>query len=382
MGPLKGLKIIEMEGLAPGPYTAMLLADMGADVLRIARPIPMEANADVSTNFLNRNRISIPLDVKSESGKSALMDLISNADALIEGYRPGVMEKLGLGPEACFSRNSRLVYGRITGWGQNGPLAQAAGHDLNYIALTGALHSMGSKEGPPPVPLNLLGDFAGGGMLLALGILAAIIEARHSGEGQVVDAAMVDGVSSMMTYIHSLKANSLWSDERGENILDGSAPYYAVYETFDKKYISIAAAEPKFYKKMLELTGLSDAELPRQNDRGSWPLLREQLAKTFRSKTQAEWVAIMEGTDSCFAPVLSIPNAIEHPHNKAREAFINVDGHLQPAPAPRFMRTPAAAPTAEISLAEQSDLVLDESWGVSPEALQDLINLSTLQPSK
>jgi alpha-methylacyl-CoA racemase len=382
MGPLKGLKIIEMEGLAPGPYTAMLLADMGADVLRIARPIPMEANVDVSTNFLNRNRISIPIDVKSESGKSALMDLVSNADALIEGYRPGVMEKLGLGPEACFSRNSRLVYGRITGWGQNGQLAQAAGHDLNYIALTGALHSMGSREGPPPVPLNLLGDFAGGGMLLAFGILAAIIEARHSGEGQVVDAAMVDGVSSMMTYIHSLKANSLWSDERGENILDGSAPYYAVYETFDSKYISIAAAEPKFYKKMLELTGLSDTELPRQNDRGSWPLLRDQLAKTFRSKTQAEWVAIMEGTDSCFAPVLSIPDAIEHPHNKAREAFINVDGHLQPAPAPRFMRTPAAAPTAEISLAEQSDLVLDESWGVSPEALQDLINLSTLQPSK
>ena len=378
MGPLDGIKVVEMAGLAPGPYAAMLLADLGADVLRIDRPTPLEANVGLSANILNRNRMTLPIDVKSAEGKSTLIELISKADALIEGYRPGVMEKLGLGPDECFAKNPKLVYGRITGWGQDGPLAQAAGHDLNYLAITGALHSMGTKESIPPIPLNLLGDFAGGGMLLALGILAGVIEAKTSGKGQVVDASMVDGVSSIMTYIHSLRASNLWSDERGENVLDGSAPYYGVYETLDGKFITVAAAEQKFYAELILLMGLESSDLPKQNDRQHWPALRVQFEQIFKSKTQTQWIEIMQGTDSCFAPVLSIPEALEHPHNTARGTYIEVDGVPQPAPVPRFSRSHPKSPTPPAYIAgqhqaEQSQAKLAENWGLSPSRIQQIL---------
>lgn len=370
-GPLAGIRIIEMASLAPGPYAAMLLADLGADVLRVDRPEPLEANVGISVNLLNRNRTSIALDVKSTQGHALLKRLIGNADALIESFRPGVMERLRLGPQECLAANPKLVYGRVTGWGQTGPLAHAAGHDLNYIALTGALHSIGNKGEPPAVPLNLPGDFAGGGMLLALGIVCALLEARSSGKGQVVDAAMIDGASSLMTYIHGFRASNLWSDTRGENVLDGAAPYYGVYETSDGLYVSVAAAERKFYTELLRLMGLADEVLPRQQDRAQWPLLKQRFAQVFRSKTRAQWCSIMEGSDACFAPVLNLPEAIQHPHNQARDAFVEVDGVAQPAPAPRFSRTPAAMPAAARTVADDVNMELTR-WGLGADDIAGL----------
>lgn len=370
MGPLQGIRIIEMASLAPGPHAAMMLADLGADVLRVDRPEPMESNANITVNLLNRSRTSIALDVKTHDGLAALKRLIANADGLIESYRPGVMERLGLGPDECLTLNPALVYGRVTGWGQEGPLAQAAGHDLNYIALTGALHSLGDSDRPPTVPLNLLGDFAGGGMLLAFGIVCALLEAKGSGKGQVVDAAMADGVSSLMTYIHGFRASDMWNDERGTNVLDGSAPYYAVYRTSDDRYVSVAAAEGKFFHELLTRIGLDPAELPHQHDRAGWPELRRRLTEVFASRTQAEWTALLEGTDSCFAPVLSIPEAIEHPHNRARGAFIDIDGTAQPAPSPRFSRTPAQASAGQV-LVDDPDGSL-AAWGLTADDVTDL----------
>ncbi len=370
MGPLHGIRIIEMASLAPGPHAAMMLADLGADVLRIDRPEPMESNANISVNLLNRSRDSIALDIKTDGGRAALSRLIGRADGLIESYRPGVMERLGFGPDDCLALNPALVYGRVTGWGQDGPLALAAGHDLNYLALTGALHTLGDPDRPPPVPLNLLGDFAGGGMLLAFGIVCALLEARGSGQGQVVDAAMTDGVSSLMTYIHGFRASGLWSDRRGDNVLDGAAPYYGVYETSDGKYVSVAAAEGKFYAELITRMGLDEAGLPAQHDRARWPELRQRMEAAFRTRTRDEWTELLEGTDACFAPVLSLPEAVEHPHNRARHAFIELDGATAPAPSPRFSRTPAQATPGKVLLDDPDGTLA--AWGLDDQDIAGL----------
>ncbi len=370
MGPLHGVRIIEMASLAPGPHAAMMLADMGAEVLRIDRPEPLESNANIVFNTLNRSRDSLVIDVKTDAGLAALLRLITEADGLIESYRPGVMERLGVGPEVCLELNPRPVYGRVTGWGQDGPLADAAGHDLNYIALTGALHSMGAADGPPPVPLNLLGDFAGGGMLLAFGIVCALFEAKSSGQGQVIDAAMAEGASALMTYVHGFRASGMWNDERGSNLLDGSAPFYGVYATSDGRYVTVAAAEGKFYRELVARLGFVDEELPDQHDRARWPEVRKRFENVFASKSQAEWIDLLEGTDSCFAPVLSIPEAAAHPHNVARQAFVEVDGVVQPAPAPRFSRTPSQALPGRV-LVDDTDGSLS-AWGLTQVEISQL----------
>ncbi len=362
MGPLAGIKVIEMAGLAPGPFGTMMLADMGAEVLRIDRPDAPEARPGAKPNLVNRNRRAIALDIKSKDGLATLRRLIASADALIEGFRPGVMERLGLGPDECLTTNPKLVYGRVTGWGQDGPLAQAAGHDVNYIALSGALHTIGTKD-DIAIPLNLVGDFAGGGMYLAFGIVCALFEAAKSGKGQVVDTAMVDGAASLMTYIHSIRAAGKWSDTRGENVLDGGSHFYAVYKTSDGRHISVASAEPKFYAELLRLTGLDkDKDLPAQLDKAKWPMMRQRLAGIFASKTRDEWCALMEGSDVCFVPVLTLQEAIDHPHNRARNTFIEVDGVVQPAPAPRFSRSIPQSPQAPQASGVDLDGALGR-WG-------------------
>ena len=371
MGPLNGIKVVEMAGLAPGPFAAMMLADMGAEVLRIERPGQTAPSGHPTTALLERSRRSVALDLKSPSGARVMRKLVASADALIEGFRPGVMERLGFGPDPCFELNPRLIYGRMTGWGQEGPLAQAAGHDINYIALTGALHSIGRPGGRPSVPLNLVGDFGGGGLYLAFGIVCALLEARGSGRGQVVDAAMVDGAASLMTYMFAALASGAWSDKRGENQLDGeTAPWYGVYETADGRYVSIASAEPAFYAEMLRRTGLAE-EGPDQNDRRGWPAMRARLEGVFRQKTRDEWCAIMEGTDVCFAPVLTLPEAVSHPHNRARGVFIEIDGVVQPAPAPRFSRTSPAAPRPPEQRPGAPAEAL-RSWGFDEEEVSEL----------
>jgi alpha-methylacyl-CoA racemase len=339
MGPLRGIRIVEMTGLAPGPYGAMLLADLGADILRIERPGGTRPGVSDRLSLLNRSRRTIVIDLKSPHAAPIVLRLLGKADGLIEGFRPGVMERLGLGPDVCLKSNPKLVYGRMTGWGQDGPLAGAPGHDLNYIALAGALHPIGKKGEPPTIPLNIVGDFAGGGMLLAIGMLSALIHAMRSGQGQVVDAAMVDGAASLMTFMHGLRAQGVWSDERGENQLDGAAPWYSVYETSDGQYISIANVESKFHEELLRITGLDKENLPAQRDRKGWPVMRARFAELFRSKTRAEWCTLLEGRETCFAPVLTMPEAWAHAHNRARNAFVEVDGVMQPAPAPRFSRS-------------------------------------------
>jgi alpha-methylacyl-CoA racemase len=370
-GPLAGIKVIEMAGLAPGPFCAMMLADMGAEVLRIDRPDAPEAQAGVTPNLVNRNRRAIAIDVKVEVGLATLRRLIGSADALIEGFRPGVMERLGLGPDDCLAANPRLVYGRITGWGQDGPMAQEAGHDLNYIALAGALHPIGSAEAIA-IPLNLVGDFAGGGMYLAFGIACALLEAAKSGQGQIVDAAMVDGAASLMTYMHSARVAGQWSDTRGENILDGGSHFYAVYETRDGRHISVASAEPKFYAALLRLTGLDqDQDLPPQHDKSAWPAMRARLAAIFKTRTRAEWCDLAEGRDVCFAPVLTMAEAIDHPHNRARGVFVESGGVLQPAPAPRFSRTVPPMPRpAQTSVADPDGALA--AWGFSAAEIAEL----------
>jgi len=341
MGPLTGLKIVELAGIGPGPFCAMLLADMGAEVLRVDRTeaADLGLRSDPKFALLNRGRRSVAIDLKKPDGIAAVKRLVGQADALIEGFRPGVMERLGLAPEECLKLNPRLVFGRMTGWGQEGPIAQAAGHDINYIALTGALHSIG-REGEAPVPpLNLVGDFGGGALYLAFGIVCALLECRSSGKGQVVDAAMVDGAASLMTAIYGLHAAGLWSDKRGDNVLDTGAPWYNVYETKDGKHVSIGSIEGRFYDELLRLTGLDKETLPAQRDRKGWPVLLQKFTAAFKTKTRDEWCAVMEGSDVCFAPVLSMAEAPLHPHMKARGTFVEVDGVVQPAPAPRFSRT-------------------------------------------
>jgi len=364
MGPLSHLKIVEFAGIGPGPMAAMLLADLGADVLRIERI--QGPSIRLRSPILNRSRRSVALDLKKPAGVETVLRLIDGADALIEGFRPGVMERLGLGPDVCFARNPKLVYGRMTGWGQEGPLAHAAGHDINYIALTGALNAIGPKDGPPSPPLNLVGDFGGGALYLAFGVVSALLEATHSGKGQVLDVAMVDGAASLMTSIYGSRSIGVWKDERQSNQTDGGSHYYGAYETKDGKFISIASIEPQFYAELLERLGLADKEMPAQLDRDDWPALRERFAALFRTRTRDEWCALLEGTDVCFAPVLSMAEAPEHPHMKARGAFVDVGGVVQPAPAPRFSRTPAEVRCPPPESGQDTAAALKD-WGV-PEA--------------
>jgi alpha-methylacyl-CoA racemase len=374
MGPLTGTKIVELAGIGPGPYCAMLLAELGADVVRIDRAgdadvgIPKPATFDL----MNRSRRSVAVDLKTREGVEAVLRLIGRADALIEGFRPGVMERLGLGPDVCLARNPRLVYGRMTGWGQTGPLAHAAGHDWNYIAITGALHPTGRDPKEPPVPsLNLVGDFGGGALFLALGICAGLLEARRSGTGQVVDAAIVDGAASMMTLFYGLMAAGVWRDERASNLLDTAAPFGEIYETKDGKFVSVLAIEPKFYAELLERIGLDPATLPHQYDREQWPAMKTRFAAVFRTKTRDEWCAILEGTDACFGPVLSLVEAPRHRHMAAREAFVEIDGVVQPAAAPRFSRTPSAIQRPPARPGENTDEVLRE-WGFTADEVASL----------
>ena len=376
-GPLQGLKVVEMAGLAPGPFAAMMLADMGADVLRITRPVPDKRPLAQRYYFTDRNRRSIGVDLKSAEGVALVKRLVGGADALIEGFRPGVMERLGLGPDVCLALNPRLVYGRMTGWGQDGPLAQRPGHDINYIALTGALENIGEKDGPPIVPLNLIGDFGGGGMYLAFGIACGIIEAARSGKGQVIDAAMVDGAASLMMYMYGHMAAGRWPG-RGRTSLGGASPFYAVYETKDGKYVCIGSAEPQFYAELLKQTGLADAGLPDRMDPANWPLIRGRLAEVFKGKTREEWSALLEQSEVCFSPVLTMAEAVEHPHNKARETFVEVDGMPQPAPAPRFSRTPAGKPKAGLDAGIDVHSAL-QGWGLSREETDGLVKAGTVK---
>jgi len=373
MGPLAGIKVIEIAGIGPGPYGAMLLADLGADVIRIDRSGNV-MGGDPATppgDILARGRRSIGVDLKHPDGVAAVLDLIEGADALVEGFRPGVMERLGLGPDVCLARNPKLVYGRMTGWGQEGPYAQAAGHDINYIALAGALEPMGRAGQQPTAPINLIGDFGGGGMMLAFGVCAALLEARTSGRGQVIDAAMVDGAASLMSMTWSFRAMGIWSDERGTNMLDTGAHFYDTYETADGKYVSIGSIEPQFYAELLRLTEIDPASLPSQHDKRHWPELKERFAQVFKGKTRDEWCEIMEHTDVCFAPVLPMVEAPEHPHIKGRGTFTEVAGVTQPAPAPRFSRTPGSIERPPPHAGQHTDEVLGE-WGLAAERIAEL----------
>lgn len=366
-GPLQGLKVIEMAGLGPAPFCAMLLADMGAEVLRIDRPA--KPGARRSGGVLDRGRRTLEIDLRQPEAVASVLQLIESADVLLEGFRPGVMERLGLGPEVCLARNPRLVFGRMTGWGQTGPLAQAAGHDINYIAIAGALHAIGRAGEKPVVPLNYVGDFGGGGMLLGFGVLCALNEARNSGRGQVVDAAMTDGTALLSAMMYDFKAMGRLSNQRGSNLLDGGAHFYDTYTCADGKHVAVGAIEPQFYALLLERCEITDPQFQRQMDPSQWPELKAKLAALFATRTQAEWCALLEGSDACFAPVLDWDEAAEHPHNRSRETYIRVDGVLQPAPAPRFSRTPPAAPAAARS--ESGEVVLSD-WGFTAEQIAGL----------
>jgi alpha-methylacyl-CoA racemase len=373
MGVLSGYKIVEFAGIGPAPMCAMLLSDMGAEVLRLdrAEDASLGIHTESKYNLLGRGRRSVAIDLKRREGTELALKLIERADALLEGFRPGVMERLGLGPDVCQARNPRLVYGRMTGWGQEGPLALAAGHDINYIALTGALHSIGRRGEAPVPPLNLVGDFGGGGVYLALGVVAGMLEAQKSGKGQVIDVAMIDGAASLMAAIYGLRGAGVWNDNRGDNILDTGAHYYNVYETRDGKYISIGSIEGKFYAELMRLTGLESEKLPRQNDRAQWPALHERLEAVFKTKTRDEWCAIMEGSEVCFAPVLNMLEAPNHPHNRHRGTFVDVDGVVQPAPAPRFSRTPSKIQRPPARPGEHTEEALKE-WGFNASELERL----------
>ncbi|MEW6769700.1 MAG: CaiB/BaiF CoA-transferase family protein [Pseudomonadota bacterium] len=338
-GPLRGVRVVEFAGIGPGPFASMLLSDMGADVVSIARPGQGKRDA---RDFVNRGRQVIELDLKNPSHVSQALDLIAAADILIEGFRPQVMERLGLGPDVALKKNPRLVYGRMTGWGQDGPLAHSAGHDINYIAITGALDSFRSCDGDTVSPLNLVGDYGGGALYLAMGVLAGVIDARSSGKGQVVDAAMCDGVSSMLTLFHSMHATGRWTDQPRTNMLDGGAHFYRTYQCKDGRYMSVGALEPQFYAELRKLAGLNEECFNDQMNRKQWPLLHDKVADIFKTKTQAEWASIFDGTDACVAPVIGMFDAPKHSHLAARKTFVEADGGVQPAPAPRFSRTPSA----------------------------------------
>jgi alpha-methylacyl-CoA racemase len=348
-GPLSHLTVIELAGIGPGPFACMMLADLGATVIRVDRPPAPAARGGVedlmrNDGVVDRGRRSIAVNMKDPRGVEVVLRLVEQADVLVEGYRPGVTEKLGLGPQACLARNPRLVYGRMTGWGQDGPLARSAGHDINYIAISGALHAMGPSDRPPPPPLNLVGDYGGGGMLLVVGVLAAYAEAQRSGRGQVVDAAMSDGAALLMATQYGLMAKGWWQDRRECNFLDGAAHFYGTYECADGRYVAVGAIEPQFYRELLQRCGVQDPQFERQWEAGEWPALRRKLADLFRTRSRDEWCRLLEGSDACFAPVLSMGEAPQHPHNVARGTFVTDGGVVQPAPAPRFDRTPARLP--------------------------------------
>lgn len=376
MGPLAGIKIIELSGVGPAPFCAMLLSDLGADVITVHRPAavgadPVEPVAVMTQGTLGRGRRSIAIDLKHPQGCEVLLDLIKQCDGLIEGFRPGVMERLGLGPEPCLEHNPALVYGRMTGWGQEGPYAMAAGHDINYLALSGVLAHVGRRDERPVPPLNLVADFGGGGMLLAMGICAALLAARTSGGGQVVDAAMVDGSAILMTMMYELMGRGQWDVRREANMNDGGAHFYDVYETSDGQYVSVAAMEPKFFQELLQRMELDPAEFPDQWDKEKWPAAKKRLSAVFREKTRQKWCEQLEGTDACFAPVLTMDEAIHHPHNVHRKTFTEVNGVVQPSPAPRFSRTPAEIRTAAAEPGEHTEEVLAE-FGLDAKKIADL----------
>lgn len=375
-GPLTGYRIVEFAGVGPGPHCAMLLAEMGADVIRIDRPGPggLESAAlggDPARNTLNRSRRSIAIDLKHEKGAETALRLVAQADALIEGYRPGAMERLGLGPEVVLARNPKLVYGRITGWGQDGPLAKAAGHDLNYIALSGALAAIGPGETTPVPPLNLVADMGGGALYLALGIVAGLLEASKSGTGQIVDAAMVDGAASLMSFVCGMQAMGLWADKASDNFLAGRAPHYQVYETSDGKYISVAPLEEKFFAILLDKLGLDAPDYEGHLDPQTWPDLSRQLATIFAGRTREEWCRLLEGSDACFAPVLEMGEAPDHAHNKARGSYVTIDGVVQPGLAPRFSRTPGKITNPPPVPGAQSVEILAD-WGFDEAEIDEL----------
>lgn len=369
-GPLSGFRVVELAGIGPGPFCGMMLSDMGADVIRVDR---MGTPARRSNDVLARNRRSIAIDLKQPQGVETVLRLAGKADALFEGFRPGVTERLGLGPEACMARNPKLVYGRMTGWGQDGPMAQAAGHDINYIGLSGALHAIGRARQKPVPPLNLVGDFGGGGMLLAFGMVCALLEAQKSGKGQVVDAAMVDGAASLMAMFYTMAAGGVFTDKRGTNLLDGGAHFYDTYETKDGQFICIGSIEPQFYALLVEKAGLDKERFSQQMNSSRWGEYKDELTRVFKTKTRDEWCAIMEGTDVCFAPVLSVLEAPKHPHNVARGTFITLDGVVQPAPAPRFSRTEGAVRNSARIPGEDSRAVL-ESAGFTGQEIDALIS--------
>jgi alpha-methylacyl-CoA racemase len=370
MGPLAGYRIVEIAGIGPAPMAAMLLADLGATVLRIERMAPSGLGIEKPTRFelLNRSRRAIAVDLKRPAGVELVLRLVTGADAFIEGFRPGVAERLGIGPETCLARNPRLVYGRMTGWGQEGPLAEAAGHDLNYIALVGALATIGRAGAAPTPPLNLVGDFGGGSLYLAMGMLAALLEAQRSGKGQVVDAAMIDGAASLMTMFFGLRAAGQWGLERGANILDSGAFFYEVYECADGKHVAVAPIEEKFLAELCRKLELDPASFAAPLDPAGWPAAKERLAAIFRTRSQADWCRLLEGSDACFAPVLSLDEAPSHPHNRARGTFVEVDGIVQPAAAPRFSRTPTAMPTPP----QPASADALQEWGIGESEIASL----------
>lgn len=376
MGVLSGIRVVEFEAIGPGPFGAMLLADMGADVIRIDRPAaPGDLGPKMQgprINITGRNRRSVTLDLKEPKAREAALALIERADVLVEGFRPGTMERLGLGPEAALARNPRLVYGRMTGWGQSGPMADRAGHDLNYIALSGVLSGIGSVPGgKPTVPLNLVGDYGGGGMLLAMGVLAALVNVKMGGQGQVVDAAMTEGAAQLGAIFWGLLASGNWREERGSNMLDGAAPWYDSYRTADGQYMSVGPVEGRFYAELLQKLELADAGLPSQHDRKGWPTIRAAIEAAFARRTRDEWSKVFEGSDACVAPVLGFSEAPQHPHNRARGSFVEVDGVMQPAPAPRFSATPSALPTREPERGEHGGAALRD-WGFDEAAVAAL----------
>jgi len=370
MGPLKGVKIIEVGGIGPGPFCGMMLSDMGAEIIRVDRK-GQQSRVGSQYDILHRGRRSIGVDLKKPEGVELLLKLVEQADALQEGFRPGVMEKLGLGPDVCLQRNPRLVYGRMTGWGQEGPISQAAGHDINYIAVTGALYSIGRPDQNPVPPLNLIGDFGGGGMLLAFGIACALFETQRSGKGQVIDAAMIDGAAALMAMFYGQRAAGLWTDQRGANFLDTGAHYYDTYETADGKWVSVGSIEPQFYALLLKHSGIDDPEFQEQNDRSKWPEFKRKIAEIFKTKTRDEWCEIMEGTDVCFGPVLTMGEALEYPQNVARKTFVEIEGVPQPAPAPRFSRTSPEIRGPALMEPEYTEAALSD-WGITPDEIERL----------
>ena len=367
-GPLSGLKVVEFAGIGPGPFCGMLLSDLGADVVRVDRK---GGRGGAKSDITSRGRRSVALDLKQPAAVEACLKLMDGADAILEGFRPGVMERLGLGPDVALGRNPKLVYGRMTGWGQFGPYAKAAGHDMNYIAITGALDAIGTREKPIP-PLNLVGDFGGGALYLAFGLLAGVISARQTGQGQVIDCAMSDGAASLMSMFYGFKASGMWSDAgRRTNLLDGGAHFYDTYQCSDGRWISIGSIEPQFYALLLEKTGINDPDFKAQMDRGQWDSLREKLATVIASKTQAEWCEIMDATDVCFAPILNMDEAPRHAHNVARQTFVEVEGVIQPAPAPRFSGTPGKIQGPPPAIGAHNETALSE-WGFSREQIAEL----------